>query len=229
MTYETDMLYDESTGEPTYRSQAWEQDQQHAGPDWGLVVTGGLLTLTGTYLLYQGMRGNSPLPALGGSRSSQGIQVRESVTINRPAEELYRYWRNFENLPEVMRHLERVTDQGGGRSHWVAKGPAGTKVEWDAELTQEVENALIGWRSVGDSSVPNEGTVRFKPAPGGRGTEIHVSLSYHPPLGALGANVAKLFGEEPSLQIAEDLRRYKQRLETGEIATTEGQPSGRDL
>ena len=127
-----------------------------------------------------------------------------------------------------MRHLESVTMTGARSSHWVAKGPAGSNIEWDAETTEEQENERLAWRSSPDADVQNEGEVRFRPAPGDRGTEITVSLTYHPPGGALGAAVAKLFGREPYQQIGEDLARFKQQQETGEIATIKGQPSGRD-
>lgn len=159
--------------------------------------------------------------------AGKGIKVEKSVTVNRSPEELYRFWRNFENLPQFMNHLESVKDTGNGRSHWVAKAPAGKTVEWDAEVYNEKENELIAWRSLEGADVDNAGSVRFEPATGGRGTVVRVTLKYDPPGGALGALVAKLFGEEPSQQIEEDLRRFKQVMEAGEAATTEGQPSGR--
>jgi uncharacterized membrane protein len=146
-----------------------------------------------------------------------GTRVRKSVTVNRPAEEVYAFWRNFENLPRFMQHLESVQVTGDRRSHWKAKAPAGSTVEWDAELTQDVPNELIAWRSVKGADVPNSGVVRFVAAPGGRGTEIHVDLQYDPPAGKIGALFAKLFGEEPSQQVNGDLRRFKQVLEIGEV------------
>jgi uncharacterized membrane protein len=147
--------------------------------------------------------------------------------VNRPAAELYRYWRNFENLPKFMDHLESVRTTGEKRSHWVAKAPAGTTVEWDAEIINEKENELIAWRSLENADVDNAGSVRFQEAPAGRGTEVRVSLEYDPPGGMVGAAIAKLFGEAPDQQIQEDLRRFKQVMEAGERATTEGQASGR--
>jgi len=147
----------------------------------------------------------------------QGIRVRKSVTVNRPADEVYDFWRNFENLPRFMDHLESVQVTGDRRSHWKAKAPAGTTVEWDAETTEDRPNELIAWRSVEGADVPNTGVVRFVPAPGGRGTEIHVDLRYEPPAGKIGKLVAKLFGEEPSQQVEGDLRRFKQVLEIGEV------------
>lgn len=153
--------------------------------------------------------------------------VVATITINKPAEEIYRFWRNFENLPRFMSHLLAVTDTGDGHSHWMAKGPAGTEVEWDAEITEERPNELISWRSLPGANVENSGTVRFEPATGGRGTVLHVELHYRPPGGVVGATIAKLFGEAPEKQIPVDLMRVKQLLETGEIASTAGQSAGR--
>jgi uncharacterized membrane protein len=159
---------------------------------------------------------------LGGSR---GVHVEHSVTINKPVAEVYRFWRNFENLPKFMRHLEQVTQREEGVSHWVAKGPAGMKVEWDARIINEIENRVIGWQSLEGSRVATAGAVNFDETD--RGTTVHVHLQYNPPGGRLGAVVARLFGEEPNLTIREDMRRFKQLMETGEIATTNGQSSGR--
>jgi uncharacterized membrane protein len=147
----------------------------------------------------------------------KGIRVRKSITVNRSADEVYGFWRNFENLPRFMQHLESVQMTGGRRSHWKAKAPADTTVEWDAETTEDRPNELIAWRSVEGADVPNEGVVRFVRAPGGRGTEIHVDLRYDPPAGKLGSLVAKLFGDEPGQQVDGDLRRFKQVLEIGEV------------
>ncbi|MGI8908454.1 MAG: SRPBCC family protein [Candidatus Sumerlaeaceae bacterium] len=156
----------------------------------------------------------------------KGIKVEKSVTIMRPAGELYTFWRNFSNLPRFMKHLESVTVDNK-RSHWVAKAPAGTTVEWDAEIINEREGALIAWRSLPGSEIHNAGSVRFDQAPGNRGTVVKVSLIYDPPAGKFGVMIAKLFGEEPAIQIHEDLRRFRQLMETGEISTIEGQVSGR--
>jgi uncharacterized membrane protein len=159
--------------------------------------------------------------------AERGIKLEQSVTINRPAAELYSFWRNFENLPRFMNHLEAVHATGHNRTHWVAKGPAGTKVEWDAEVYNEKEGELIAWRTLEGSQVASAGSVRFEEAAGGRGTTVRVVLKYDPPGGTLGAAVARLFGENPEQQISEDLRRFKQLMETGEPTTTEGQSSGR--
>lgn len=188
-----------------------------------------IFALIGGGITYIGVRGNSPIyQALGASTAVDGqpILVERSITIDMSPEALYNFWRNFENLPQFMAHLEDVTVQGNQRSHWVAKGPAGTQFEWDAEITEDQPNQLIAWRSLPDAQVSNQGTVRFQPAPADRGTEVRVTMQYDPPAGPLGAGIAKLFGEEPRQQVDGDLRRLKQMLEAGEIATIEGQPSG---
>lgn len=154
------------------------------------------------------------------------VEVEKSITINRSPEECYQFWRDFENFPRFMKHLEDVQVMEGDRSHWRAKGPAGTHVEWDAEITVDHPDQLLAWHSLEGADIQNAGTVRFEPAAGGRGTVVRVDLHYKPPLGQAGAMIAKLFGEEPALQIDQDLRRFKQLIETGEIATTVGQPSG---
>ena len=149
-----------------------------------------------------------------------------AITINRPVEDVYGYWRDFERLPTFMWHLRSVKDSGGGRSHWVASGPGGTTVEWDAETVEDVPNQRISWRSLEGADVANTGTVEFTAAPGGRGTEVRVEVHYNPPGGPVGAAVAKLFGEEPEQQLKDDLRRFKQVLETGEVVVSNGSPEG---
>ncbi|HEX9161605.1 MAG TPA: SRPBCC family protein [Thermoanaerobaculia bacterium] len=157
----------------------------------------------------------------------RGIRVEKTMTINATPEQLFSFWRNFENLPRFMDHLESVKVIDSKRSHWAARGPAGLDAEWDAEIINEVPNELIGWRSVEGSRVNNAGSVHFNRATGDRGTEVKVVLRYDPPAGLIGAAFAKLFGEDPAYQVQEDLRRLKQLIETGEIATIENQPSGR--
>jgi uncharacterized membrane protein len=149
------------------------------------------------------------------------IRTKRSITVGKPVKDVYAFWSNFEQLPQFMRHLESVTVTGNGRSHWVAKAPAGKSVEWDAETTEQIENELIAWRSVEGSDIYNAGTVRFAPAPGGRGTEVRVELEYDPPFGKLGSKVAMLFREEPGQQIQDDLRHFKQVMETGEIVISD--------
>lgn len=155
------------------------------------------------------------------------IKVEKTVTINKPAAELYRFWRDFENLPCFMKHLKSVHVINDRRSHWIENAPLGSSVEWDAEIVNEQEDQLIAWASVDGSDINHAGSVQFQPAIGERGTEVKVRLEYEPPAGIIGATIAKLFGEEPEQQIGDDLSRFKQLMETGEIATTEGQPSGR--
>jgi uncharacterized membrane protein len=155
------------------------------------------------------------------------IHFSRSVVINRSPEELYRFWRDFHNLPRFMFHLESVHVTGDKRSHWIAKAPAGRRVEWDAEIVEERPNEVIAWSSLQGSDIDNSGSVRFQAAPGGRGTIIRVEMQYTPPAGMVGAAAATLFGKEPGQQVQEDLRRFKQLMEAGEIITTEGQPAGR--
>lgn len=145
-----------------------------------------------------------------------GVEVTHSITINAPPEQVYAFWRDLENLPKFMAHLESVK-VADGKSVWRAKAPAGTTVEWEAEIVEDTPHSLISWRSLPGSTIPNHGSVRFNPAPGKQGTEVHVALSYEPPGGAFAAIVAKLFGEEPKQQIKSDLRRLKQVLEIGEV------------
>ncbi|HZN98534.1 MAG TPA: SRPBCC family protein [Gemmatimonadales bacterium] len=152
-----------------------------------------------------------------GFRIGGPIQVKEAITINRPRSEVYRFWHNFENLPRFMAHLESVQILDERRSRWKGKAPAGSTVEWEAEIIEDRPNELIAWRSLPDSTVPNMGSVQFRDAPGGRGTEVLVELRYQPPGGKIGALIAKLFGEEPKQQVKGDLRRFKQVMELGEI------------
>ncbi len=199
------------------------------------------LALVGGGLIYRGTTGHCGMyeslgvNTAGGEsdnpnvsvKGGRGIKVDKSVTVNKPAAELYRFWRNFENLPRFMNYLEEVRVSDPTHSHWVAKAPAGTTVEWDAEVYNEKENEMIAWRSLAGADVDCAGSVHFTEAMGGHGTEVRVVLKYDPPGGALGAAIAKLFGESPDQQIDEDLRRFKQVMETGETSTTEGQSSGR--
>jgi uncharacterized membrane protein len=159
-------------------------------------------------------------------RGSRGVNVLESVTINRPVAELYRFWRNLENLPRFMRHLESVEKATDTISRWRAKGPAGFSVEWDAEIYNEVPNQLIAWRSLEGSDVVSAGSVNFDETAAGRGARVTVHLQYSPPGGKVGAAVARLFGRDAETEIREDLRRFKQLVEAGEVPTTSGQPRG---
>jgi len=156
----------------------------------------------------------------------KSIHVESGVTINRSPEELYRFWRDFQNLPRFMCHLKSVEVLDEKRSRWTAEAPVGWSVQWEAEVINEEPNALIAWRSVGGADVDNAGSVRFVSAPGDRGSEVRVVLDYIPPAGQLGRLVARMFGEDPEAQIREDLRNFKRIMETGEIPTTRGQPRG---
>lgn len=158
----------------------------------------------------------------------RGVRVEKTVTIEATSEELFAFWRKFDNLPLFMHNLERVDCLDSRRSYWVAKGPAGTTVDWEAEIINEIPNQLIGWRSIEGSQVDNAGSVHFTPAPGNRGTEVKVVLRYDPPAGKVGARISKILGEDPALQVQEDLRRLKRLIETGELPTTSGQASGRN-
>lgn len=203
--------------------------KRRGAPGFSMAAVGGMLlerAFTGHCMLYQALGVNT---CEGHRREGLpyelGVRVDESITIDKPAEELFRFWRNFENLPGVMKNVRSVTVDGN-RSHWVVTAPAGRTIEWDAEIVNEIENQVIGWQSLEGSTVDVAGSVRFEPAHSGHGTVVKISLQYNPPAGYLGAAVAKLFGDDPGTLIAEDLRRLKQLMETGEIATTEGQPRG---
>jgi len=182
-----------------------------------------LLAALGGGLVYEGFRNRNRkngdlyekgMPTQLTIPHGQGIRIQEQITIRRSPEDLYRFWRNFENLPRVMRYVESVTVVSPSRSHWVAQAPAGRTVAWDAEIIAEVENERIAWRSVEGAMVPNAGSVHFSPAPSGLGTVVDVNLKYDPPGGPIGDAVAKLFGTAPSKTVAEDLHRFKAMMES---------------
>jgi uncharacterized membrane protein len=195
-------------------------------------AAGAMIAASAGALIYRGATGHCPVyaatgvstardydtrAALGGSR---GVNVELATTINKPAAELYAFWRNFENLPRFMSHLISVRRIDDRRSHWQAKAPGGRTVEWDAEIINEIENKVIAWRSLPESDVVTAGSVTFTPIRGGRATELSVHLQYSPPAGRAGALVATVFGREPHQTIREDLRRLKQVMEAGEIPRT---------
>ncbi|MFD6289651.1 SRPBCC family protein [Streptomyces sp. NPDC060205] len=161
------------------------------------------------------------------TRRSTPMELTASTTVTRPPDEAYTLWRALERLPEFMVHLDVVRVTGPRTSHWQASAPFGTTVEWDAEITQDVPGELLAWRSVDGADIDNSGEVRFVPAPGGQGTEIRVSLRYELPGGPLGKAAARYFGEEPHQQLDDDLRRFKQIAETGEVVRSEGAPGGK--
>ena len=174
------------------------------------------MAAVGGYLAYRAATGNDPVMAAAGlsgnSAAAKPIFVEHSVVIDRPAQDVYDFWRKLDNLPQIMSHLESVTALDEKRSRWVAKAPLGTHVEWEAEIVNDKPGQRIGWHSLPGATVDNAGSVQFESLPNG-GPRVHVALSYRPPAGPLGAAVAKLFGEEPSQQIAEDLQKFKAAFE----------------
>ena len=186
-------------------------------------VPGMCLAVAATPLAYRGLAGSWPggIGGQGDTRAAlagdRGIHVRESIRLERPVDEVFRFWRHLENLPRFMTYLERVTDLGAGRSHWVAAGPAGIRVEWEAEIINEVPNSVIGWRSLPGADVVSAGSAHFETVRAGRSTQLTVHLQYAAPAGRLGAFLVSVFGREPSQTIREDLRRFKQLLEAGEV------------
>ena len=160
------------------------------------------------------------------STGNPGVHAKASCIVNKSPEEVYHFWRKFENLPRFMKHLESVQDLGEGRSRWKATGPAGMEVEWEATIIADVPGEVITWRSLENADVDNAGAVRFERAPGGRGTIVKVNIHYNPPAGVVGATVAKLFGEEPEQQLDDDMRRFKQMLEVGEVVVSDATITG---
>jgi uncharacterized membrane protein len=152
---------------------------------------------------------------------SANVLIGRSVTINRPREELYAFWRDFANLPRFMHNVHRVTIRDLEHSHWVIEAPAGNTVEWDAEITEDEPGRRIAWRSLEGASVRNSGEVEFLDSPDDRGAVVRVTLTYDPPAGAVGKLIARLFQKEPKVQARQDLRRFKQLMETGEVATAQ--------
>jgi len=207
-------------------------------------VPGMLIAGVGGALIYRGVTGYCPLSAQFGIDTAhpagdeldttereineRGIHIAQSFLINRSPEELYQFWRNFENLPRIMSYLESVHVVDHRRSHWVAKAPrlAGGKVEWDAEITRDEPNSLIAWRSLPGSDIDTAGDIRFQRALGDRGTQVNVSMRYVPPAGKLGHWITSMLGENPKRVVREDLRNFKRIMEIGEIPTIIGQPHG---
>ena len=187
-----------------------------------MYTTGALAGITAVDL-YTALRTTRGRPMTGRNR------VHGAVTINRSIEEAYRFWHDVETLPRVMYHLQAVRMTGVRPSPGTAKAPAGRSVEWDAEIIEDRPNQLIRWRSTEGATVPNSGCVRFMRAAGGHGTEVRVELEYSVPGGKLGAMVAKVFGENPQQQVCDDLRRFKQVIETGEIVRSDGSPQGTSM
>ncbi len=209
---------------------------------WASIISGGALVLGGLQqrslrgvlmavagggLAYQGAQKKSTLQQIGEAVGvEKAILVEKTVTINRPASELYSFWRQLDNLPQFMRHVKSVQVIDEDHSHWVVNAPLDQRVEWDAVIVNDQPDHLIAWTSTDEAEVNHSGLVRFQPATGDRGTEVKVVMEYELPGGAMATAIAKLFGEAPEQQIGDDLNRFKQLMETGEIATTEGQPKG---
>lgn len=178
---------------------------------------------TGSSLLFRGATGYCPVnESVGRNSASSSSQIRpvevtQVLTINRPRNEVYAYWRKLENLPRFMEHLKEVRQIDNKRSHWEALIPKmlGTAIKWDAEIIAEEPDSRLSWKSIARSTVDNAGEVRFQDAPNNRGTEMHVRISYHPPVGDLGKGVAKLFNPMLESMIKTDLKRFKQIMETG--------------
>jgi uncharacterized membrane protein len=196
--------------------------------DW----SSGAAALASGWLLYRGITGHCPVfetlevstaetqpTSTAVSRLGEnGIKVEKAVIINRPAGELYTFWRELKNLPKFMSHLESITTIGQGITRWVAKGPFGT-VFWDAEIIKDEPGRLIAWQSVGSTRIDNVGLVRFTELPGDRGTEVHVRINYRAPLGKVGVSIVRVLGDDPAQAIEQDLRHLKQIMEAGEIAS----------
>ncbi len=182
-------------------------------------LPGAAVAAGGGYLVFRGVRDLR-------RGAHQDVEVEKSLTIVKSPEELYRFWRDFENLPKFMRHLRQVQRIDERRSRWTTNAPLGMTVSWEAEITHETPNQFLAWRSLPGSQIENVGSISFTPAPTGRGTEVKVSLRYSPPAGRVGHIFATVFGRDAEQQVLEDLRRFKQLMECGEIPTTAGQPSG---
>lgn len=189
-------------------------------------LTGAALAGVGALLAYRGTTGHSYVyQRIGVERPGAPVEIVQAVTVNRKPDEVYAFWRKLENLPKFMRHLRSVEQRSNTRSHWVAQSAAaGRTLEWDSEIIEDKPNELIRWRAVPNGGIQHSGEVRFKPAPGGRGTEVHVHMEYRPPMGVALATLMYPFSRQ---MLKEEIRRLKQVLEAGEIPTTEGQPSGR--
>jgi uncharacterized membrane protein len=164
-----------------------------------------------------------PNPAAAGlaTLEDEDTLVERTVTINRPRMELYEFWRDFKNLPLFMENIENVTVLDATRSHWAVKAPAGSSVEWDSVIVEDIPGELIEWRSTEDASVTNTGRIEFRDSTNGRGTLVTATIAYDPPAGKLGKLFAKIFQREPKMQARQDLRRFKQLMETGEIAISQ--------
>lgn len=198
---------------------------------------GFLLSALGAGLVYRGVTGHCPAySALGlstaqrpagatGVPAGRGLKISKAIQVTRAAPDLYRFWRNLENLPRIMPYLRSVTSHGN-HSHWIATGPLGIQLQWDAEIINDVPEKLIAWRTLPGSDVDSAGSVHFHPLTSGWATKVTVTLKYDPPAGKVGSAVAALLGKDPEKQLEMDLRRFKQIMETGELPLSRGQISG---
>jgi uncharacterized membrane protein len=191
-----------------------------------------LKTGTGAFLLYRAVSGNCPVySAFHKSRLPdpvKNINVRTVITVNKARNEVYAFWRNLENLPLFMKHLKTVQNMDNGRSHWEADIPGlPGPVSWDAEIVKEEEGMLLGWNSLPGATIDNAGKVAFSDA-GENGTEVRIVITYRAPLGPAGEGIARLLNPLFKTMIKEDLRNFRSYMESGEIPTTNGQPSGRE-
>jgi uncharacterized membrane protein len=189
--------------------------------------------VAGGYLLYRGASGHCPIREAIGKRMAEKqpepLLIQEALTVNRPRTEVYNYWRQLSNLPLFMKHLEEVRVEDEQHSHWKLRLPAdaGT-VEWQAEIVEDKPGELLTWNSVEGSDIDTAGVIAFSDAPGDRGTEVHATIYYRAPGGNIGKVAAKLFQKAFEIQVRQDLRRFKQMLETGETSTIEGQSAARE-
>jgi uncharacterized membrane protein len=188
------------------------------------ITAGATLLAVGLTISNRRARRSDTRTALAGPR---GLRVTEAIRLEQPIAPVFSYWRRLENLPTFMSHLVSVTETSMKRSHWIAKGPAGLAVEWDAEIINEIDNKLIAWRSLPGSDVVTAGSVKFHAVRAGGSTQVTVTLQYDPPAGRAGALIARMFGRAPSQTIREDLRLWKQRMEAGEIACATASKGGR--
>jgi uncharacterized membrane protein len=194
------------------------------GKSWRTI---GAAALAGAPVIYRGATGHWPVPQSVSQKASEAVAtapIETTVTINKPRAELYDFWRRLENLPRFMKNLDEVTDLGDGRSHWIGKSPLGFKAEWDAEIVEERAGERLSWRSLPDSQIQNAGTISFADAPAGRGTVVRVTLEFRG--SGIGQAVGKALSSITEQQVREDLRRFKQLMEAGELPTTDGQPHG---
>ena len=214
------------------QSRQYQGDQSQSAAKWAVLIGSGALALYGLTRRSKGglaMAAAGSMLAVKAARSNSSASTfpcEVTMAINCTPQQAYRFWRNFENLPRFMRHLESVKDLGGNRSEWTACGPGDTRINWTAEMLEDRPDEYISWHSLPGSDIQNSGSVVFRSNTSGRGTLVTVRLEYVPPAGTLGHVAAKILGKDPQFTVKEDLRHFKSLLETGEVATTRGQTHG---